>query len=90
VQLDSAVTNYQAAHYEKAISIYESIVAQGYHSSELYYNLGNAIINQTNFRWLLSITKGLKTKPNDEDIKFNLQLANTHVVDKMMCCLSSF
>jgi tetratricopeptide (TPR) repeat protein len=84
VQLDSAAANYQATHYEKAIAIYENIVAQGYHSSELYYNLGNAYYKSNKFPMaIVNYERALKLNPNDEDAKFNLQLANTHVVDKI-------
>jgi hypothetical protein len=32
---------------------------------------------------IVNYERALKLNPNDEDIKFNLQLANTHVVDKI-------
>jgi tetratricopeptide (TPR) repeat protein len=83
-QLDSAANNYKAAQYEKSISIYENIVAQGYQSAELYFNLGNAYYKSNKFPMaIVNFERALKLNPNDEDIKFNLQLANTHVVDKL-------
>ena len=83
-QLDSAAVCYQATKYEQAISIYESIVAQGYESSELYFNLGNAYYKSNKFPYAIAnYERALKLNATDEDIQFNLQLANTHVVDKI-------
>ena len=83
-QLDSAAASYQATKYEQAISIYESIVAQGYESSELYFNLGNAYYKSNKIPYAIAnYERALKLNATDEDILFNLQLANTHVVDKI-------
>lgn len=83
-QLDSAAVCYQATKYEQAIGIYESIVAQGYESSELYFNLGNAYYKSNKFPYAIAnYERALKLNATDEDIQFNLQLANTHVVDKI-------
>lgn len=83
-QLDSAANCYNATKYEQAIAIYESIVAQGYESSELYYNLGNAYYKSNKFPYAIAnYERALKLNATDEDIQFNLQLANTHVVDKI-------
>jgi len=83
-QLDSAANCYNATKYEQAIAIYESIVAQGYVSSELYFNLGNAYYKSNKFPYAIAnYERALKLNATDEDIQFNLQLANTHVVDKI-------
>lgn len=83
-ELDSAAACYQNTKYEQAIAIYESIVAQGYESSELYFNLGNAYYKSNKFPYAIAnYERALKLNSTDEDIQFNLQLANTHVVDKI-------
>jgi len=83
-ELNSASENYKAGQYEKAISAYESIVAKGYQSAELYFNLGNCYYKSNKFPMaIVNFERALKLNPNDEDIIFNLQLANTHVVDKI-------
>ena len=83
-QLDSAAASYQATKYEQAISIYENIVAQGYESAELYFNLGNAYYKSNKLPYAIAnYERALKLNATDEDIQFNLQLANTHVVDKI-------
>lgn len=84
VQLDSANSYYQSAQYEQAIEIYESIIADDYESAEIYYNLGNAYYKSNKFPMaIVNYERALKLNPSDEDITFNLQLANTHVVDKI-------
>lgn len=83
-ELDSASSCYQATQYEQAIAIYENIVSQGYESSELYFNLGNAYYKSNKFPYAIAnYERALKLNSTDEDIQFNLQLANTHVVDKI-------
>lgn len=83
-QLDSAAACYQATKFEQAIDIYEGIVAQGYESFELYFNLGNAYYKSNKFPYAIAnYERALKLNSADEDVQFNLQLANTHVVDKI-------
>jgi tetratricopeptide (TPR) repeat protein len=82
--VDSAANFYAASQYEKAIAAYQQVIENGYESAELYYNLGNAYYKSNKIP--LAITnyeRALKLAPGDEDILFNLQLANTHVVDKI-------
>lgn len=83
-QLDSAAACYQAAKFEQAIDIYEGILSQGYESAELYFNLGNAYYKSNKFPYAIAnYERALKLNSTDEDVLFNLQLANTHVVDKI-------
>ena len=42
VAFDQGNTLYNEGKYQEAISIYESILDNGQHSAEMYYNLGNA------------------------------------------------
>ena len=72
-QLDSAAASYQATKYEQAISIYENIVAQGYESAELYFNLGNAYYKSNKLPYAIAnYERALKLNATDEDIQFNL------------------
>ena len=70
---------------EEAVKAYESALATGYVSAELYYNLGNA-----NFRLerlgkaILCYQRARLLSPADPDIQFNLELAQLRVVDKVV------
>ena len=75
---------YTAAQYDSAVKLYETILSKGYESAELYYNLGNAYYKAGNIpKAILNYERARLIKPNDEEINFNLQLAQTMVVDKI-------
>lgn len=82
--MDSAASYYSAAKFEKAIETYEKVLANGYESAELYYNLGNAYFKSNKVaQSIVNYERAKRLLPADEDIEFNLRLANTHVVDKI-------
>lgn len=75
---------YQQQHYDSAARIYEQLIAQEYFSSEVYYNLANCYYKQDQIpRAILNYERALKLKPHDEDIIFNLKVAQLKVVDKI-------
>ncbi|MGC8803110.1 MAG: tetratricopeptide repeat protein [Bacteroidales bacterium] len=75
---------YTAAQYDSAAKIYESILSKNYESADLYFNLGNAYYKMRNIpKAILNYERARLLKPNDEEINFNLQLAQTMVVDKI-------
>ena len=70
--------------YQDAINTYENILTLGYESPELYYNLGNSYYKQNVISYsILNYEKALQLAPNDDDIKYNLELCNRLVVDKI-------
>jgi tetratricopeptide (TPR) repeat protein len=75
---------YNTGDYTEAISQYEAVIATGYESAGLYFNLGNAYfkLNQITSS-ILFYEKARKLDPTDEDIRFNLALANSRIIDKM-------
>ena len=82
--LDSAAQYYSNNSFEKAILTYEGILESGFESAELYYNLGNAYYKSNKIPFaILNYERAKKLSANDEDIEFNLRLANTHTVDKI-------
>lgn len=82
--LKAANELYAANKIGKAINLYESIVDSGYESAALYYNLGNAYYKQNNLvNAILNYERAKKLAPRDEDIQFNLELANQFVIDKI-------
>jgi len=75
---------YAQEMYAEAIEHYEQIIAVKYESAELYFNLGNAYFKQGEIpSAILNYEKAKKLKPNDDDIDFNLNVANTKIVDKI-------
>lgn len=70
--------------YTNAIDDYLRIIQTGYESAELYFNLGNAYFKTNDIpSAVLYFEKAKKLKPNDNDINFNLNVANTQIVDKI-------
>jgi len=75
---------YLQAKYPDAITQYEKIVQSGFESGELYFNLGNAYYKSGNIqKAILNYERAKQFLPRDEDVQFNLQLANLQVVDKI-------
>ena len=75
---------YLQAKYPDAIAQYEKIVQSGFESGELYFNLGNAYYKSGNIqKAILNYERAKQLLPRDEDVQFNLQLANLQVVDKI-------
>ena len=56
----------------------------GFESGELFFNLGNAYYKNGNIqKAILNYERARQLLPRDEDVQFNLQLANLQVVDKI-------
>lgn len=73
---------YTAGQYADAVRNYEAIVGQGQHSAALYYNLGNAYFKQNDYpSAILNYERAALLAPDDEDIRFNLELARTFTID---------
>ncbi|MBO7227192.1 MAG: tetratricopeptide repeat protein [Bacteroidales bacterium] len=75
---------YKAGAYSEAIDMYNSVLAQGYTSAALYYNLGNAYFRTDNIgAAILNYERALKINPNDEEIVQNLEYVNNRTLDKI-------
>jgi len=84
LQFEQANGLYRSGSYEKAAELYEQILKNGYESPALYYNLGNAYFKVQNIpAAILSYERAKRLAPHDEDILYNLRLANLRVVDKI-------
>ena len=80
-EADSA---YARGQYQQAIKDYEALLKQGA-APELYYNLGNAYYRTENItRAVLNYERALLLSPGDRDIRFNLQIANSKTIDKIV------
>jgi tetratricopeptide (TPR) repeat protein len=75
---------YTEGSFKEAILIYHQIINSGYHSAELYYNLGNAYYRSGQVpAAILNYERAALLAPGDEDIRFNLLLARTNVRDRI-------
>ncbi|MCU0370255.1 MAG: tetratricopeptide repeat protein [Bacteroidales bacterium] len=82
--MERANQSYSSDDYAAAISDYESVIASGYESPALYFNLGNAHFKLNNIpAAILYYEKAMKLDPTDENIRFNLDLANSRITDKI-------
>ena len=84
VQFEQANQLYRNGEYQKAAGLYEQILLNGYENTVLHFNLGNTYFKLR--RWpaaILSYERAKRLAPNDEDISYNLHLANLNVVDKI-------
>lgn len=80
--LEKANQDYMAGKYEEAINSYLEVLNGNMESAEVYYNLGNAYYKTGKItQSIINYERALLLAPNDEDIRFNLELANQHVVD---------
>ncbi|MBQ1938282.1 MAG: tetratricopeptide repeat protein, partial [Bacteroidales bacterium] len=79
---NQATRQYTEGQYQEAVQSYLSIVELGLSSADLHYNLGNAYFKSQQYGFsILHYEKALKLAPSHKDARFNLQLANEHVVD---------
>jgi tetratricopeptide (TPR) repeat protein len=82
--IDSANSAYAKNDYNKAIRLYESIIAKGVEAPEIYFNLGNAYYKANNLAFaILNYERAVKLNPDNEDFNFNLKLANQKIEDKI-------
>ena len=73
---------YQKENYEQAITSYESILASGKQSAEVYFNLGNSYYKLHKLApAIFNYEKALQLNPADEEIKTNLDFARKATVD---------
>ena len=82
--LQKANENYTKDQFKQAIEGYNQILMTGMESPEVYYNLGNAYYKTGQYTLaILNYERAKLLAPDDEDIAFNLQVANQKVVDSV-------
>lgn len=80
VQADSA---YMKNDYATAIQLYENMLEHG-EAAEVYYNLGNSYYKSDDIaRAILNYERALLLKPDNADIRANLEIARNKTVDKV-------
>lgn len=82
VLFNKATEAYNKGEFSDAIINYEKILANGEHSAELYYNLGNAHYKLNHIApSIYNYEKALLLSPNDSEIKNNLSYARNMTLD---------
>ena len=82
--IEEAGKLYNEGTYDRAVEMYQKVLGSGFESAELYYNLANAHFKMNELApAILYYEKAAKLNPSDEDIQFNLAIANSRIVDKI-------
>jgi tetratricopeptide (TPR) repeat protein len=80
---EQANAAYEAEQIDSAKTLYNQLINQGYTSHQLHYNLGNAHFKSGEVaKSILHYERALKLKPNDEDTRHNLNVANGQITDE--------
>lgn len=75
---------YSAGAYTDAVNSYKKVIALGWESPELYYNLGNAFFKLNDLpNAVLWYERAKRLAPGNEDIDYNLKVANGKIADKI-------
>ena len=75
---------YNEGLYDSAINVYHVIEKENLQSAGLFYNMGNAYFKNNDIASaILYYEKAKKLDHNNEDIEYNLRIANSMIVDKI-------
>lgn len=81
---DAASTAYINGDYNGAVKAYEQLVARGWSSSKLYYNLANAYFKEEQLsRAILFYRRALRLDPGNADARYNLGVAEARTKDNI-------
>lgn len=81
---DRANEYYAKGDYQNTINLCDSLLKNNVESAAIYYNLGNAWFKLDDIpKAIFYYEKAKKIEPNNEDIIYNLQLANTKIADRI-------
>ncbi len=70
--------------YTNALELYKQVLKDGYESPDLYYNIGNVYYKMNDFTSaILFYERAKKLNPGNEDIEYNLKVANSKIADKI-------
>lgn len=77
-------TAYSSGKYQEAIDTYTSLVSKGMESPDLCYNLGNSYFKLNDIpHAILWYERAKRLDPGNEDVSFNLNVANSRISDKI-------
>ncbi len=75
---------YAAGRFEEAATSFESLLAQGYRSAELFYNLGNCYARlERDGKAVLAYERALRLAPDDEAVAGNLEIVRNRLEDQI-------
>ncbi len=81
---DAANTAYLDGNYHEATKAYEQLVARGYGSAKLFYNLANSYFKQERIgRAILFYRRALRLDPGNADARYNLTVAEARTKDRI-------
>ena len=81
-EADSA---YAHEDFATAAHIYQALLAANGGSAQLYFNLGNCYYRQDSIaRAILCSERARLLDPSDDDVRFNLEMARSKTVDRVM------
>ena len=81
---DRANTAYINGDYHTAIATYGELLDRGYSSAKLYFNLGNACFKEGETgRAILCYHRALRLAPGNDDIRYNLSVAEARTKDNI-------
>lgn len=81
---DRANTAYINGDYHTAAEIYEQILSRGLSSVKLYYNLANSYFKEDELgKSILFYRRALRLSPGNEDIRYNLSVAEARTKDNI-------
>ena len=84
VLVEKANKAYADGMYAEARDLYKKVAESGYEAPELYYNLGNTCFKLNDFPGaILWYERAKRLDPGNEDITFNLNVANSKIADKI-------
>lgn len=82
--LQKANEHYVKDEFKQAIDVYNQLLMTNLESPEVYFNLGNAYYKTNQYtQAILNYERAKLLSPDDEDIDFNLEVANQHVLDSI-------
>ena len=71
---------YKASDFEAAVTQYERIIAAGYESGPVYYNLGNSYYHLDRIgKALVNYERALRFMPRDSDLRFNYTYTKSRI-----------
>jgi len=80
--MQKANEHYKKEEFKQAIDLYNQVIMANLESPELYFNLANSYYKTKQYPLaILNYERAKLLAPDDEDIEFNLQVANQYVVD---------
>lgn len=79
-----AAAAYGEGRFRQSMELYEAVAAHCGVSAQLYYNLGNACYKSGEIApAILYYERALRLDPADKDIRFNLELCRSSVMDRI-------